>query len=127
MEKKRFRGRKANNEESRAGQEAHASKSPSPQPNNEPSSDLVGIPPNLEAGQEPESTPSSNSTAPQPLPTRLVEAEPNTPDDEGQDKDSDEVGDAGNVETSSRKRKRLRRVGRRGRSSGLIFRGRKAH
>jgi len=115
VEKKRLRGRKTNNEEAPVGQEARTSKPPSPQLSisNEPSSDLAGIPPNLEAGQETESTPSSNSTAPQPLPTRLVEAEPSTPDDEGQDKDSDEVGDARNVETSGRKRRRPSEGGKR--------------
>jgi len=69
VEKKRLHGGKANNEESPAGQEAHASKSPSPQPSNKLSSDLAGRPPNLEAGQEPENTLSSDSTAPQPLST----------------------------------------------------------
>ena len=81
VEKKRLWGRKINNEEALAGQEAQTSKPPSPQP--EPSSDLAEIPQNLEAGQEPESTPSSNSSALQPLTTRLVEAEPSTPNDEG--------------------------------------------
>jgi len=119
VERKRLRGRKANNNEVVEEAETPTSKSPSPQPSNQPSnepnSDLAGIPPNLEAGQEPESTLSLNSTAPQPLLNQLVKAEPSNPKDEelGQDKHLGKVGNAENVETSSRKSRTPSEGGRR--------------
>jgi len=78
VEKTRLWGKKVNNEQAPAGQEA--SKTPSPQL--EQSSDLAEIPEESEAGQGTERSSGTNSSDPQPLQNQLVEAEPSTPNDE---------------------------------------------